>query len=169
MQKQQLSPEQCKEIYSERLLHCGNILTLHCPINQLVIHPNQAVMTLSETQKRLMAALIKNITCKRQLINIVWHENHRQVRDNNYHQLVFQLRNVFQRHNVPVRLIETIPHYGLRLNAASLEEAFNNPTQRPLPKSRAGHANTERGFATFRQRLKRFFRSFLALSLLVIV
>ncbi len=169
MKKQPLSHEQCREVFSERILRCQNLLTLHCPMNTLEIHATNDVITLSESQKRLMAALIKNINCKRQLINIVWHENHHQIRDNNYHQLVFQLRSVFQRHNVPGKLVETIPHYGLRLNTFLLEEKSGRPTVEDEKSPLAATVPPPENMTLFNQRLKRFYRSVLVISMLIVV
>ncbi|WP_145520420.1 winged helix-turn-helix domain-containing protein [Yersinia mollaretii] len=111
-----LMREECIQLLSDETLTYNEIFTLQCSVNKLVIHANQQTVTLSEGQKRLLVALLKGINCKREIISLVWYENHQRISDNNYHQLIFQLRALLQRHNVSGDLIVTVPHYGLKLN-----------------------------------------------------
>lgn len=112
--------EECIQLLSDETLTYNELFTLQCSVNKLVIHASQQTVTLSEGQKRLLVALLKGINCKREIISLVWYENHQRISDNNYHQLIFQLRALLQRHNVPGDLIITVPHYGLKLNESLL-------------------------------------------------
>lgn len=115
-----LMREECIQLLSDETLTYNELFTLQCSVNKLVIHASQQTVTLSEGQKRLLVALLKGINCKREIISLVWYENHQRISDNNYHQLIFQLRALLQRHNVPGDLIITVPHYGLKLNESLL-------------------------------------------------
>ncbi|MFZ4216006.1 winged helix-turn-helix domain-containing protein [Pantoea endophytica] len=64
---------------------------------------------------------MNNINCKREIIRIVWPDKHMYVNDNNYHQLVFQLRRLFQKNGLSRDLISTIPFYGLTINENRLK------------------------------------------------
>ncbi|WP_019211453.1 winged helix-turn-helix domain-containing protein [Yersinia massiliensis] len=111
-----LLKEECIQLLSDGKLTYKNIFTLECSINKLTVHSSQQTITLTEGQKRLLVALLKGINCKRKIISLVWYENHQRISDNNYHQLIFQLRALLQRNSIPGDLIITIPHYGLKLN-----------------------------------------------------
>ncbi|CNK33075.1 putative transcriptional regulator CadC [Yersinia mollaretii] len=115
-----LMREECIQLLSDETLTYNELFTLQCSVNKLVIHASQQTVTLSEGQKRLLVALLKGINCKREIISLVWYENHQRISDNNYHQLIFQLRALLQRYNVPGDLIVTVPHYGLKLNESLL-------------------------------------------------
>lgn len=115
-----LMREECIQLLSDETLTYNELFTLQCSVNKLVIHASQQTITLSEGQKRLLVALLKGINCKREIISLVWYENHQRISDNNYHQLVFQLRALLQRYNVSGELIVTVPHYGLKLNESLL-------------------------------------------------
>lgn len=115
-----LSREQCKEIVEAGLLNFQDAATLDCRINQLTLHGGQVTLTLSEPQKRLLVCLFTGINCKRQIINIVWYEYHQRIGDNNYHQLVFQLRALLKQHQLSPKLVMTVPYYGLKINEPML-------------------------------------------------
>jgi len=99
-----------------------NIITLDCSVNKLYIHKNQQKIPLSQAQKRLFFCLLSGVNRKRDIINLIWHENHQCIVDNNYHQLLFQTRALLQRYNLPGQLIMTIPNFGLTLNEDLLKE-----------------------------------------------
>lgn len=111
-----LSTEQCEEILDIEYIKFSTFFTLNCQMNTLEIPCKKLTISLSETQKRLLICLTKKINNKRDIINIVWYENHQYVRDNNYHQLVFQLRALLQRNQLPAKILITVPYYGLKLN-----------------------------------------------------
>lgn len=115
------SPEMVEsEMLNAEKCHLPGIFTLDCRINVLNVHGTQQSIYLSESQKRLMQCLMNNISCKRRIIKFVWHECHQRIRDNNYHQLVYQFRNTLTRHQLPGNLLVTIPHRGLVLNTEVL-------------------------------------------------
>ncbi|MBN1084713.1 helix-turn-helix domain-containing protein [Erwinia aphidicola] len=111
-----LSVQQCEKILDIDHIHFGNVLTVDCQLNTLNVLSRKLSIPLSETQKRLLICLLTNINNKREIINIVWYENHQYIRDNNYHQLVFQLRAHLKRHQLPGDILITVPYYGLKLN-----------------------------------------------------
>jgi hypothetical protein len=103
------------------LVRWQDILTLDCKMNVVNVHKVNKCIILSESQKRLLLCLINNIHCKKKIMQIVWHECHDKIKDNNYHQLVFQFRAMLSRNALPSNLIITIPHRGLMLNANAFE------------------------------------------------
>lgn len=111
-----LSIEECIEILDIDTLCFEEIMTIDCHLNTLSIPEHGITINLNEAQKRLLICLIRQINAKREIINIVWYENHQRISDNNYHQLAFQLRALFQRNGLPANLLVTIPYYGLKLN-----------------------------------------------------
>jgi DNA-binding winged helix-turn-helix (wHTH) protein len=102
-----------------------NIFTLDGRLNRLSFPAIELSIALNEAQKRLMICLLKNINCKREIIKVVWNDNHQRIRDNNYHQLVFQFRALLQRNGLPANLIVTIPYYGLKLNVPLLRNLLS--------------------------------------------
>ncbi|WP_343550342.1 hypothetical protein [Pantoea sp.] len=94
----------------------NNVFSLDCRYNRLHFTGINISISLSETQKRLMICLLNNITCKQDIIKVVWNDEYDRIRDNNYHQLVFQFRALLQRNGLPQNLIVTIPYYGLKIN-----------------------------------------------------
>lgn len=110
------STEECIEILNHDMLELSEGVTVNCNTNTLEIASRQLSIDLNESQKRLLVCLIKKVYTKRDIINIVWYENHQRISDNNYHQLTFQLRALLHRNNLPANLLVTVPYYGLKLN-----------------------------------------------------
>jgi DNA-binding winged helix-turn-helix (wHTH) protein len=133
-------------------------------MNTLVIHNSGKAIILNEAQKRLLVCLIKNITCKRKIINIVWLENHRRIGDNNYHQLVFQLRALLKQHEIPPHLILTVPYYGIKLNEPLLYSIEEKYQSKMTPNS-----GIKNYIISFFLKVIRICRSFLPLFLLVVI
>lgn len=117
-----LSVEQCEKILDIENIHYSTIFSLDCQMNTLDIPCKKLTISLSETQKRLLICLTQKINSKRDIINIVWYENHQCVRDNNYHQLVFQTRALLQRNQLPTNILITVPYYGLKINEPLLRK-----------------------------------------------
>lgn len=111
-----LTADECRKLLERDELQYENFFILDCNMNTLEIIANGLTIELNESQKRLLVCLIEKVHCKRKIINIVWYENHQRICDNNYHQLTFQLRALFQRHHLPAKLVVTVPYYGLKLN-----------------------------------------------------
>lgn len=111
-----LSVEECMELLDVDILCFEEFMLIDSNANTLDIPTMGISLALNESQKRLMVCLIKKINAKRDIINIVWYENHQRISDNNYHQLTFQLRALLQRSGLPANLLVTIPYYGLKLN-----------------------------------------------------
>ncbi|MTD27378.1 winged helix-turn-helix domain-containing protein [Erwinia sorbitola] len=116
------SVEQCEEILDIEHIEFNSLFTLDCQMNTLYVPCKSLAIPLSETQKRLLICLKNKINNKRDIINIVWYENHQCVRDNNYHQLVFQLRALLKRNQLPAKIIITVPYYGLKLNEPLMQK-----------------------------------------------
>lgn len=156
-----LMREECIQLLSDETLTYNELFTLQCSVNKLVIHASQQTVTLSEGQKRLLVALLKGINCKREIISLVWYENHQRISDNNYHQLIFQLRALLQRHNVPGDLIVTVPHYGLKLNESLLSVNNMQPSSIVTkPKKKPSDAVPKRNINSALNRIYNIGRSF---------
>ena len=110
------STEECMEILDHDMMELYDGIIINCNENKLEIPSRGICIPLNESQKRLLVCLKEKICTKRNIINIVWYENHQRVSDNNYHQLTFQLRALLQRNNLPKNLLITVPYYGLKLN-----------------------------------------------------
>ena len=115
-----LNREECMSILDEEVMHYDNIMTLHCHSNMLEFHGADIKIKLNESQKRFFICLIKKIRSKREIINIVWYENHQNLSDNNYHQLVFQTRALLKRNGLPPSLLVTIHYIGVILSDSCL-------------------------------------------------
>ncbi|EEQ11887.1 winged helix-turn-helix domain-containing protein [Yersinia mollaretii] len=156
-----LMREECIQLLSDETLTYNELFTLQCSVNKLVIHASQQTVTLSEGQKRLLVALLKGINCKREIISLVWYENHQRISDNNYHQLIFQLRALLQRHNVPGDLIVTVPHYGLKLNESLLSvNNLQSDTKAIKQKKKPSDAVPKRNMNSALNRIYNIGRSF---------
>ncbi|CQD37046.1 winged helix-turn-helix domain-containing protein [Yersinia mollaretii] len=156
-----LMREECIQLLSDETLTYNELFTLQCSVNKLVIHASQQTVTLSEGQKRLLVALLKGINCKREIISLVWYENHQRISDNNYHQLIFQLRALLQRHNVPGDLIVTVPHYGLKLNESLLSvNNLQSDTKAIKQKKKPSDAVPKRNINSALNRIYNIGRSF---------
>lgn len=111
-----LSTTECMDLLKEEKIYFGDSLSLDCVRNVLFVSASGLQIQLNESQKRLMVCLFKRINCKRKIINIVWHEIHDRIKDNNYHQLVFQTRTLLTRNGLPENTLVTIHYYGVKLN-----------------------------------------------------
>lgn len=110
------STEECIEILNHDMLELSEGVFIDCNNNTLEIAARKQSIALNESQKRLFVCLLKKVYTKRDIINIVWYENHQRISDNNYHQLTFQLRALLNRNKLPANLLVTVPYYGLKLN-----------------------------------------------------
>lgn len=129
------STEECIILLDNDILRIDDALILHCSINTLEIPARNLSITLNESQKRLLSCLLKKINCKRDIINVVWYENHQRISDNNYHQLTFQMRSLFNKNGLPENLLVTVPYYGLKLNESawrSLKSDDNTKEVQPV-------------------------------------
>lgn len=168
-----LTREQCRKIIEVGQLPFQDAFTLDCRMNTLRLHASGKLLLLNEAQKRLLVCLVKGINCKRKIINIVWYENHRRIGDNNYHQLVFQLRALLKQHQLPAQLVLTVPYYGLKLNEPLLDQLPPTiaPTPAATPTRPEDHNHGETGGTTpsLLARLVQIGRSFFPLFLLTLV
>ena len=117
-----LNEDKIETLLAIETLHYEEIFSVNCALNQMVIPARSMTLMLSESQKRLLLCLVHKIACKRDIIKVVWKDTHQRIRDNNYHQLVFQIRALFQRHGLPDNLIITVPYFGLRMNEPLFRE-----------------------------------------------
>lgn len=102
--------------------------------NTITFKKNEIVITLTELQSRLIFLLLSGVTKKREIIKLVWQDNHISITDNNYHQLVYQCRSLFNRHGIPSFVLKTIPRHGIRFNYSALEnnEKIINPPSKKI-------------------------------------
>lgn len=83
---------------------------------------NNESFDVTEKQKRLVICLLKGITQKNDIINIVWYEQGGMVSDNNYHQLIHKFRSLLSENNLPKEMLRTIPRHGAILDLALLPD-----------------------------------------------
>lgn len=126
-----LSTESCRALLDVERIDYGNTFTLICRTNMLHIHLTNRTLKLNESQKRFMVCLFKQINCKREIINIVWYENHQKINDNNYHQLVYKTRALLLKAGLPDDVLMTLHYFGVKLN----ESVFNDHSTLTLPDS----------------------------------
>jgi len=93
--------------------------------NTIRFKKHEVVIALTELQSRLVFILLSGVTRKRDVIKMVWQDNHVTITDNNYHQLLYQCRSLFHRHGVPSLVIKTIPRHGVKFNYSILSDYSN--------------------------------------------
>ena len=108
-----------------------NILILNCLLNEIEVPARSITLKVNEAQKRLLLCLLNQINYKQDIINIVWCDNYRRMRNNNYHQLIFQTRHLFRCHGLPEQLLVTLPYYGIKLD---------EPLLRSFATAESGHS-----------------------------
>ncbi|MGL5385624.1 MAG: winged helix-turn-helix domain-containing protein [Serratia sp. (in: enterobacteria)] len=93
--------------------------------NTITFKRDKVVITLTELQGRLIFILLTGVTSKRDIIRMVWQDNHVSITDNNYHQLIYQCRALFNRHGIPSHVLKTIPRHGAKFNYSALGDDEN--------------------------------------------
>ncbi|WP_413676611.1 winged helix-turn-helix domain-containing protein [Pantoea dispersa] len=111
-----LDAQQIKALLEEDSFNLNDILILNGLINELSLPALDLKINLNESQKRLFLCLMHQINSKRDIISVVWNDNHQRMRDNNYHQLIFKTRHLLQQHGLPGKLIITVPYHGVKFN-----------------------------------------------------
>lgn len=86
---------------------------------------NNQSFEVTEKHKRLVICLLKEITLKNDIINVVWYEQGGMVSDNNYHQLIHKFRNLLCENNFPKAMLKTIPRHGAMLDLSLLPPIEN--------------------------------------------
>lgn len=125
-----LNEERIKALLEIGSFDIENIFIVNCLLNQIEIPAQEKTLKINEAQKRLLLCVAHQINSKQDIISVVWNDNHRRVRDNNYHQLIFQTRNLFERHGIPPKILLTVPYYGVKLNTPLLRHlAAGNDAQ----------------------------------------
>lgn len=90
--------------------------------NTITFKRDKIAVALTELQARLIFILLTGVTNKRDIIRMVWPDSHVSITDNNYHQLIYQCRALFNRHGIPSHVLKTIPRHGAKFNYAALGE-----------------------------------------------
>lgn len=106
--------------------------------NTITFKKDKIAVALTELQARMIFILLTGVTNKRDIIKMVWQDNHIAITDNNYHQLIYQCRALFNRHGIPSHVIKTIPRHGAKFNYAALtdgESSAKIPTTKPKKES----------------------------------
>lgn len=93
--------------------------------NTITFKKDEIIIALTELQGRLIFILLNGVTKKRDIIKMVWQDNHISITDNNYHQLIYQCRASFSRHGIPSHVLKTIPRHGAKFNYAALGDDEN--------------------------------------------
>ncbi len=109
---------------------------VNCKGTQMSI--NNQHFEVTEKHKRLVICLLKGVTQKNEIINIVWYEQAGMVSDNNYHQLIHKFRNLLSENNLPKAMLRTIPRHGAMLDLSLLpekEESHQSESQQHVKKT----------------------------------
>ncbi|WP_421671718.1 winged helix-turn-helix domain-containing protein [Rahnella sp. EDr1-12] len=85
-------------------------------VKKLIFKREKKEISLSKNQTRLIDFLIKGVTQKEELINLLWKSSPRKSIENSYNQLVFKTRAVLIDNGLPEDFLITIPRYGLCIN-----------------------------------------------------
>lgn len=104
---------------NESVIENENIL-FDANTNTITFKKDEVVITLTELQSRLIFLLLTGVTKKKDIIKMVWKDNHISIADNNYHQLIYQCRALFNRHGIPSNVLKTIPRHGAKFNYSAL-------------------------------------------------
>lgn len=115
--------------------------------NTITFKKDKVVITLTELQGRLVFILLTGVTNKRDIIRMVWQDNHISITDNNYHQLIYQCRAVFNRHGIPSHVLKTIPRHGAKFNYSALDnnqKLIEIPVSKPKKESKIVSALTRK-------------------------
>lgn len=103
--------------------------------NTITFKKGEIVITFTELQGRLIFLLLTGVTKKRDIIKMVWQDNHMSITDNNYHQLIYQCRALFNRHGIPSHVLKTIPRHGAKFNYSALKND-EPPVETPAVKTK---------------------------------
>lgn len=88
---------------------------------QLIFKSLNQEILLSKQQSSLIFCLLNEINGKEEIIRYVWGDEDNKKRENNFNQLIFQLRVRFASYDLPSDLLIALPRYGLCLNKKWLE------------------------------------------------
>ncbi|HGM5491623.1 TPA: transcriptional regulator [Serratia fonticola] len=115
--------------------------------NTITFKKDKIAITLTELQGRLIFILLTGVTSKRDIIKMVWQDNHISITDNNYHQLIYQCRAMFTRHGIPSHVLKTIPRHGAKFNYSALgdgEDPAEMQASKPKKESKIVSALTRK-------------------------
>ncbi|WP_449556066.1 winged helix-turn-helix domain-containing protein [Huaxiibacter chinensis] len=141
-----LSVQQIKALLEEDSINFKGIVILNGLLNEVTFPSLGLKMSVNESQKRLLLCLFNQVNSKRDIINMVWNDNHQRMRDNNYHQLIFKTRILFEQHGLPGKIIITVPYHGVKLNEpllislasdASVKKAVNENNTAKVSESKS--------------------------------
>lgn len=114
------------DINSKDIIDYKSEMSLDCCMNKVHFHNKKISININERQKRLMMCLFNDINRKRDIIKVVWYENHKGISDDNYHQLIHKFRVLLKEFGIPVEILKTINRYGLRLDYSLLSSSVNS-------------------------------------------
>ncbi|MEG3134376.1 hypothetical protein SC206_12465 [Rouxiella sp. T17] len=110
---------------------------------------NNQSFEVTEKHKRLVICLLKDITLKNDIINVVWFEQAGMVSDNNYHQLIHKFRNLLCANNLPKAMLKTIPRHGAMLDLSLLPAIQNAvPLETKIREKKTNNLTTISNFFT---------------------
>jgi len=92
----------------------------------IIDYGKKLTININEKQKRLVMCLFNDVNRKKDLIKVVWYENHKGISDNNYHQLIHKFRILLDEFGIPSSIIKTINRYRLRLDTSLLRSSMNS-------------------------------------------
>ncbi|MDQ0430942.1 DNA-binding winged helix-turn-helix (wHTH) protein [Pantoea agglomerans] len=87
---------------------------------QIIIINNDIKIALTPVQFLFLSVLMDGITEKKAIIEKVWGQVGDSRYDNNYYQIIFQIRHLLKKNNLTVDFLQTIHCHGVRLNYDAL-------------------------------------------------
>lgn len=87
--------------------------------NEITFKVKSKTIKLTEMQYAFFATLLKKKYSKKRIVEYLWKGDY-ITRTSNYHQLIYQCRNILITHGISRRFIILAPNQGVRLNYKAL-------------------------------------------------
>lgn len=97
---------------------------------QSIVINKDIKIVLTPVQFLFLSVLMDGITEKKAIIEKVWGQASDSRYDNNYYQIIFQIRHLLKKNNLPVDFLQTIHCHGVRLNHNALSVKQRNLVER---------------------------------------
>lgn len=87
---------------------------------QSIVINNDITIAVTTVQFLFLSVLMDGVTEKKAIIEKVWGQANDSRYDNNYYQIIFQIRHLLKKNNLAVEFLQTIHCHGVRLNYNAL-------------------------------------------------
>lgn len=108
-----------RRITQKRFFIENEYLILDGMSNEITFKIKSKTIKLTEMQYAFFAMLLKNKCSKRCIVEYLWKGDY-ITRMSNYHQLIYQCRNILISHGISRKFIILAPNQGVRLNYKAL-------------------------------------------------